>query len=159
MAKIVNQEEDTKVEDPTQEEPEVNEDEQPVDTEEEWDTRKMDPEEELWPGGPNVGQLNRWKDKYGRVYITEFLGEFFIWRTLSRSEYRAMARQLEEALANGQSQAMASLDNEDSIAELCILYPKYDRENTTGSMAGVATSISSQVMEASGFQPTDVREL
>lgn len=159
MAKVIKETEENveEVEVPTSEE--ETEESGPTNAEEEWDTRKMDPDEELWAGGPTIAMLNKWKDKYGKVYATEFLGDFYIWRTLTRQEYKMLAKNLETAIANGDSQHMASLENEDAVAELCIIYPKYDRNTASGSMAGVATSIASQVMEASGFTPTDIREL
>lgn len=125
-----------------------------------WDTFSMDPEEEVWPGGPKIAQVNKWKEQYGRVYVTDFLGEFYAWRTLTRFEYRRLVQNLEQAVSSGQiSQAKANLDNEESITEMCVLYPKYDRTSPAGSMAGVATTLSQQIMEASAFSATDVREL
>jgi hypothetical protein len=41
-----------------------------ADEAEEYDSEKMDPEEELWPDGPNFAQINAWKEEYGDVYVT-----------------------------------------------------------------------------------------
>lgn len=149
-----------------QEEPEVLEEEvlEPVldlGNEEEYDSRKMDPEEEVWPDGPKFGQINEWKDKFGDIYVTSVTPtEHVVWRTMSRFEYRRLIQNTEQALATGQtSQAIANLDNEDAIAELCILYPPYSRTKATGMLGGIASTISQQVMEASGFSSLEVRQL
>lgn len=129
--------------------------------EDEYDSRKMDPNDEVWPDGPNFGQINEWKDKFGDIYVTSVTPtEHVVWRTMTRFEYRRLIQNTEQALASGQmSQAIANLDNEDSIAELCILYPPYSRAEATGILGGVASTISQQVMEASGFSSLEVRQL
>lgn len=125
-----------------------------------WDTRTMDPDSELWPGGPTIAFVNELKDAHGRVYTAEFMEEMFIWRTLTRFEYRRFTIDMERAVSSGQlSPAQANLDLEESITEACVLYPGYSRAENAKSMAGLATAISQLVMEASAFTPTDVREL
>lgn len=129
--------------------------------EEEYDSYKKDPNEEVWPGGPVFGMINEWKDTFGDIYVTSVTPEHHIvWRTLSRFEYRRLVKNLEQELATGAtSQAEANLNNEESIAELCILYPPYSRKDAAGHLAGVASTISQQVMEASAFVSIEVRQL
>lgn len=131
-----------------------------VENEEEYDSEKMDPEEELWPGGPNFAQINAWKKEHGDVYVTSVTPtHHIVWRTITRFEYRRLVKLLEQKLAQGQSQGEANMDNEESIAEMCILYPPYSRQNGAADLAGVASTISQQVMEASAFVSVDVRQL
>jgi len=152
--------------------PEEQEQEQPQETDEvaedpeytedeEYDSRKMDPEQELWPGGPNFAQVNEWKDKYGEVYVTSITpNDHIVWRTITRFEYRRLVKNLEQALSTGQvTQGEANLDNEESMAELCIIYPPYNRTANTGVMGGIASTISQQIMDASGFTSMEVRQL
>lgn len=128
---------------------------------EEYDSTKMDPEEELFPGGPNFAQINAWKEKFGDIYVTSVTPDkHVVWRTMTRFEYRNLIKNMEQAIASGAvSQAQANLDNEESIAELCVLFPEYSRLNATGELAGVASTISQQVMEASAFVAVEVRQL
>ena len=49
--------------------------------------------------------------------------------------------------------------NEEAIAELCILYPQYDKIEMKGIMAGIPSLISQEVLEASGFVALEVRQL
>lgn len=129
--------------------------------EEEYDSTKMDPDEELWPGGPNFAQINAWKEQFGDIYVTSVTPEkHVVWRTLTRFEYRRLIKTLEQQLATGQvSQGEANLNNEEAIAEMCILYPEYSRQNSAGNMAGIASTIAQQVMEASAFVSVEVRQL
>jgi len=129
--------------------------------EEEYDLDNMDPKEEVWEGGPTFAQIKEWKQQYGEVYVTSVTPDVhFAWRPLTRFEYRRLIKTLEQALSTGQvTQAEANLDNEESIAELCILYPQYSRANSIGVMAGVASTIAQQVMEASAFVSMEVRQL
>lgn len=136
-------------------------DEEKEEEEEEYDSAKMDPEAELWPGGPNFAQINEWKDKFGDIYVTSVTPDkHIVWRTLTRFEYRRLIKNLEQQLSAGQvSQGEANMNNEEAIAEMCILYPGYSRQNASADLAGVASTISQQVMEASAFVSVEVRQL
>jgi len=131
------------------------------DEEEEYDIENMDPEDTLWEDGPTFGQIKAWKEEYGDVYVTSVTPtSHIVWRTVTRFEYRNMVKNLEQAISTGQvTQAEANLNNEESLAELCVLYPPYSRVNSTGVMAGVASTIAQQVMEASAFVSMEVRQL
>lgn len=159
-AEVLNEEPTVENEEETveelEEEPEVVNNE-----EEEYDSYKMDPELEVWPGGPNFRQINEWKEKFGDIYITEYApGKYVAWRTLTRYEYRRLVKSLEQAMSTGQvTKAEAEMNNEEHIAELCILSPTYSRTDGTANMAGLASTISQQVMDASAFVSLDVRQL
>jgi hypothetical protein len=42
---------------------------------------------------------------------------------------------------------------------MCILFPKFDRTQLNGELAGVPSIIAQEVMEASGFVALEVRQL
>ena len=137
---------------------EVPEEEEEVEAEP-WDSYKMPPDQELWEGGPNFKHINDWKDKYGDIYVTSLTPEkHFVWRTMYRPEYRQLVKTLETALSNGTSQGIANMDNEEAIVSLCMLSPTYD-PNDPRHLAGTAGTISSQILEASGFVSLEVRQL
>ena len=129
--------------------------------EEEYDSYKRDPNEEVWEDGPTFGQVNALKEEHGDIYVTEYSpGKYVMWRTLTRFEYRRLVKNLEQALSTGQvSQAEANMNNEEAIAEMCIVWPGYSRSAPAESMAGLASTIAQQVMEASAFVSLDVRQL
>lgn len=154
-------------------EPEVVEEEVPVEeeaveevVEEEEDfvptsIDDLDPAEELWESGPTVGQIQQWKQAYGDVYVTSIsLDRHIVWRTIGRGEYRDHVKNMEQLIATGQlSQAEANLFNEEVIAETCILYPEYNHQSLQSELAGIPAIISQEVMEASGFMAVEVRQL
>ena len=121
----------------------------------------LDPSEELWPGGPTAGDIVAWKAQFGDVYVTSItMDQHIIWRTMNRSEYKNHVKNIEKIGQNNQiSQADVSMLNEELIAEMCIIYPKFDRSQLSGELAGVPSIIAQEVMEASGFVALEVRQL
>lgn len=140
---------------------------EPVDeVQEKGDDEKLElddlPDEELiWPGGPNAGQIKMWKKQYGDVYVTSITYDKHIaWRTLNRLEYKNLLKKMEQLIQAGQlTQGEANLWNEEAIAEICILYPPYDKHSLVSEMAGLPSLISQEVLEASGFLALEVRQL
>lgn len=141
---------------PAEAEEEVEEDE----AEEHVMVEDLDPEEELWHDGPKAGEVAAWKEEYGSVYLTSVtLDDHILWRPLSRPEYKAHVRNMESLVDSGQmSPADANLYNEEAIAATCILFPPYDPQNKN-ELAGLASLISQEVLEASGFVALEVRQL
>jgi len=120
------------------------------------------PDEELiWPGGPTAGQIKLWKKEYGDVYVTSITYEkHFAWRTLNRLEYKNLMKKMAQLVQAGQlTEAEASLWNEEAISEICILYPAFDKQSLVHEMAGLPSLIAQEVLEASGFQALEVRQL
>ena len=120
------------------------------------------PDDELiWPGGPSAGQIKLWKQEYGDVYVTSITYDKHIaWRTLNRLEYKNLVKKMEQLVQAGQlTQSEANLWNEESITEICILYPAYDKQSLVTEMAGLPSLISQEVLEASGFLALEVRQL
>lgn len=120
------------------------------------------PDEELiWPGGPNAGMIKAWKQEYGDVYVTSLTYDKHVaWRTLSRLEYKSLVRKMEQLMEAGQlSSAEANLWNEEAIAEICCLWPAYDKQTISADLAGLPSLIAQEVLEASGFVALEVRQL
>lgn len=120
-----------------------------------------DDEEELWPGSPTVGQLKAWKKEYGKIFVSSIDEDtHIVWRPINRIEYKSHIARMEQMNANGQlSQAAATMRHEEAIAALTILYPAIDPTNAGSQLAGIASLITQQVMDASGFVAMAVREL
>jgi hypothetical protein len=118
-------------------------------------------DEFIWPGGPTAGQIKMWKREYGDVYVTSITYDKHIaWRTLNRLEYKNLVKKMEQLVQAGQlTQGEANLWNEEAIAEICVLYPAYDKQSLVSEMAGLPSLISQEVLEASGFLALEVRQL
>ena len=118
-------------------------------------------DEEIWPDGPTAGHIKMWKKEFGEVYVTSLsFDKHIVWRTLSRYEYKQLVKKMEQLVQAGQlTSAEANMWNEEAIAELCILFPSYDKRALTEEMAGLPSLISQEVLEASGFVALEVRQL
>jgi hypothetical protein len=121
----------------------------------------LDDDQEIWSGGPTAGLIKTWKDQYGEVYVTSIsFDKHVVWRCLSRLEYKQIVKKMEQMVQSGQlSSAEANMWNEETIAELCILYPALDKNSMNGTMAGLPSLIAQEVLEASGFVALEVRQL
>lgn len=118
-------------------------------------------EEEIWVDGPTAGMVKKWKEHFGEVYVTSISYDKHIaWRVLTRLEYKNIVKKMEQLIQAGQlSSAEANMWNEEAIAEMCILFPEYQRIDMNGVMAGVPSLIAQEVLEASGFVALEVRQL
>lgn len=118
-------------------------------------------DEEIWPDGPTAGLIKAWKQEFGEVYVTSLsFDKHIVWRTLSRIEYKQLVKRMEQLVQAGQlSSAEANMWNEESISEICILYPPFDKQMLTREMAGMPSLIAQEVLEASGFVALEVRQL
>lgn len=125
------------------------------------DIEDVPDEEEIWENGPKAGLIKEWKKQYGDIYVTSITyDKHVVWRVLNRAEYKQIVKKMEQLVQAGQlSTAEANLWNEETIAELCMLYPKFDKNNSTGFMAGLPSLIAQEVLEASGFVALEVRQL
>jgi hypothetical protein len=121
----------------------------------------LEDDQEIWSGGPTAGQIKAWKQQYGEVYVTSIsFDKHVVWRVLSRLEYKQIVKKMEQMVQSGQlSSAEANMWNEETISELCILFPKLDSKSMNGTMAGLPSLIAQEVLEASGFVALEVRQL
>lgn len=115
----------------------------------------------IFENGPTAGQIKAWKKEHGEVYVTSIsYDKHIVWRVLSRIEYKHLVKKMEQMIQAGQiTSAEANMWNEEAIAELCILFPSYDKRALTEDMAGLPSLISQEVLEASGFVALEVRQL
>lgn len=136
-------------------------DEFDIDLEESKAIEDLDDDVEIWDGGPNAGMIKKWKEHYGDVYVTSIsYDKHIVWRVLNRVEYKQIVKKMEQLVQGGQlTSAEANMWNEEAITELCVLYPKYDKQSGSGVMAGMPSLIAQEVLEASGFVALEVRQL
>jgi hypothetical protein len=115
----------------------------------------------IWEDGPTAGMIKAWKQEFGEIYVTSItFDKHIVWRVLNRLEYKNLVKKMEQLVQAGQlSSAEANMWNEEAIAELCILFPQYDKIEMNGIMAGIPSLISQEVLEASGFVALEVRQL
>lgn len=125
------------------------------------DIEDIEDEVPLWENGPLAGTVKEWKRLYGDVYITSIsFDKHIVWRTLSRVEYKQIVKKMENLIQSGEmSSAEANMWNEETIAELCILFPEMNANSMSSVLAGLPSLIAQEVLEASGFVALEVRQL
>lgn len=100
---------------------------------------------QLWPEGPWASQVQAWKKMFGVVAMTEIAGEAFIWRRLTRYEYKAIT-----AIPN-----TTPLQREEMICETCTLWPEgFSYEVQGKGPAGHPGTLAKEIMIGSGFTNT-----
>lgn len=116
--------------------------------EKEEDVASSDPtdpmNEEIVPGGPTYREVEELKAKFGEIYATEFDDEIFLWRTLSRVEYKDILK----------LQRADAMYKEERICEKCVVWPEgYDFVQMAQGKAGIPSVLAEQIMDRSGFSP------
>lgn len=104
-------------------------------------------DDEIFPGGPSRTEVASWKKQFENdghtVNLTTIGDETFIWRTMSRTEYREIM-----ALPNTDP-----LQREEIICEITMLFPyEYNFASMANRKAGVPAILAEQVMHESGFK-------
>lgn len=102
---------------------------------------------ELEKYGIDEDKFTSFKDRYGNIYISsihENGNVIFLWKKLSRGEYKQIA----------ESGAMSKdMSYQDAVLRKCLLAPKPDQAFLSSSDAGVVPTLFSQIMYQSGFVP------
>lgn len=103
-----------------------------------------DGKELLFPGGPTLDKVEEWKSLFNNeVYLTEFDDDVFLWRPITRKEYKDVMK----------VQQSDSYYKEERICERVMVYPEgYNFMDMTRGKAGIPTLLSELIMEKSGFQ-------
>lgn len=96
----------------------------------------------VFDGGPTRQEVEEWKEKYGNVYFIPLSDRYYIFRGLTRAEYR-------EAVNN---QSLSMLDREELFTDKCVLFPRnYQTAKDKGGNAGIPSALTEVIMDKSGF--------
>lgn len=96
----------------------------------------------ICPGGPLESQVASWKRQFKEVYATGFGDEVYVWRPLTRYEYKMLLAQPNQD----------PLMREEAIAQTCVLWPtNFNYEAQAPGKAGTVSVLAEQIMEASNF--------
>lgn len=105
----------------------------------------QDMNEPICEGGPTRGMVEEWKKKHGEVYQVAVGDEIFVFRVLTRNEYKDIVR-------------IPKADNffkEEKIVTTCLLWPlNYQHSSMIFCKAGIPTILADHIMEKSGFTIT-----
>ena len=100
---------------------------------------------ELFVGGPTIGELNQWREEYGEIYLSDIGDDTFIWRLLTRAEFKEVA-----------NKQAGPYEREEQYCALCTIWPEnYDFMSGLGK-AGVPSILAEEILTKSGFKPNHV---
>lgn len=103
-------------------------------------------EELLFDDGPPMKKIAEWKSLYGDIYMTEVDTDIFIWRPITRTEYKEILK-----VKNADA-----LYREERMCDKCVLWPEDYNFLVMGSgKAGIPSLLSEQIIEKSGFVASD----
>jgi hypothetical protein len=119
----------------------------------------VDPDTEVWTGGPKAKEMLKWMEKHGHIYVTSIsYDEHIAWRPLRRSEYAKISNHIEvESVEMGELELQ--MLNEELVCRICVVYPDYSDIDFDDVLAGIPTLLSQQILERSGFTAIGLREM
>lgn len=96
--------------------------------------------------------ISEWKKKYA-VYRITIADTDYYYRPLTRAEFRNISK---SSAATAVSNTVdTSFQMEEQTVAICLLYPKMDSNSILNVEAGVVTTLSELIMQASGFDQND----
>lgn len=100
-------------------------------------------------------QIEIWKEEYGKIYKSIIDGKDYIWRRIKRKEYSEVM-----TMKDGEDIDERIYNRQYAIAKLVILnLSEEELESDLEELAGLATTISDEVLEKSGFNSSGTVEL
>lgn len=106
--------------------------------------------EPIFPNGPTQKQVDEWKSKFGSIFMTDVDDDIFIWRTISRVEYKDIVK-LKDADA---------MYREERMVEKCVLWPAdYNFTSMSHGKAGTPSLLAEHIMNKSGFTEVTSQKL
>lgn len=100
-------------------------------------------------------QVQLWKEEHGRIFKSTVDGKDYIWRRIKRKEYSSVM-----SMKDGDDIDERIYNRQYAIAKMVILNMEEEElEADLEELAGLATTISDEVLEKSGFNLTGTVEL
>lgn len=103
---------------------------------------------------PTNEQIAQWKEEYVKVYKVKLAGYEYYYRALERGEYKniqdkATTPESQQNMMMGMPDPRQAAETEEEMVRTCVLYPEV--KDLDKLPAGVPSSLSNYIAEASGF--------
>lgn len=98
--------------------------------------------------------LAQFKSQGVQPHVIPIAGEYFMYRTIKRSEWRELQReQAQRAKSSDENATQAMLQTmwEEALVFRCSLFPKIAQENYMSFDAGVISTMADAILFSSGF--------
>lgn len=104
--------------------------------------------------GLPAGQLDQWKTQYGKIFSAHILGQPYVWRGLRRQEFTQLMNASD--VKDIENPLDARMMSEERVVKRGLLYPDPRTSGLSKGPAGVLTTLSNHILNASGFDLDDV---
>lgn len=102
-----------------------------------------------------IDLIQEWKDAHGKIFKTIVNGKEYIWRRVKRKEYSTIM-----AYSVGETGDERLYNRQAEMTKAVVLnIPQEELENDIEELAGLAITISEEVLEKSGFSALATIEL
>lgn len=103
--------------------------------------------------------IEEWKKQYCAVYKTNIAGYEFVFRPISRAEYKFFRKEA-EAIDENDDRLEFRMDNEEKVVKVATLYPEAEElDKILNDCGGIANILSDDIMYYSGFAEESVTKL
>lgn len=92
-------------------------------------------------------KIKYWKEKYGKLYKTEFDNEYYIWRRIKRKEFINLFTEVPD---DEENKDLVYWQRQEVVCKRAVLYPENIAQKIE-NCAGLATILSEEIMYKSGF--------
>jgi hypothetical protein len=96
----------------------------------------------------NPDQLLEYRQEYGVIYGCTILGVDFIWRPITRKEYKDIC-----------SLPIDEAEVEELICRKCVLVPAESSFNDPEGLAGIPSALAERIIQTSGLDPKSIKQL
>lgn len=89
-------------------------------------------------------KIAEWEIQYDKVFYTDFDGQVFIWRRLTRAEYKMLAKVYSD-----------EMERNEQLCILCVLDPVLTLEDMDTISGGIPDRLAEEILKGSHFAATD----
>lgn len=100
-----------------------------------------------FPGAPDRGMVEEWKQKHGEVLVSAFSElELFVFRPLTRREWINL-----QVMVQRSQEPLTTYDVEEKICDTCVLWASQPGLEALERKAGCMSTLHEQIMQSSNF--------
>lgn len=100
-------------------------------------------------------KLAAYKEMYGKLYVTDYMGSRYVWRRLTQDEFTTIAEDTDHI--EDDDELVSTREKE--FFKLCILYPSKEQVEKDIEDDMIMTRVAREILFRSGFFPPRTVEL
>ena len=100
-------------------------------------------------------KLAAYKETYGKLYVTDYMGSRYVWRRLTQDEFTTIAEDTDHI--EDDDELVSTREKE--FCKLCVLYPGKEQVEKDTEDDMITTRVAREILFRSGFFPPRPVEL